>query len=118
MSLRLIPRPSPQTFGSADRGIPTVNPVVCTETLSELMTYRNHLCLRKSNPAILVEQSARIGRQLARRHVISACVELGMPQQNQNLDHTNIDVLLEQVRGEAVSKRVRRNPRRPCGRPD
>src|SRR5712675_40691 len=35
-------------------------------------------------------------------------VELGMSEQN--LDHTNIDVLLEQVRGEAVSQRVRRNP--------
>ena len=28
----------------------------------------------------------------------------------QNLDHTNVDVLLEQVRGEAVSQRVRRHP--------
>ena len=28
----------------------------------------------------------------------------------QDLDHTNVDVLLEQVRGEAVSQRVRRNP--------
>src|SRR6202022_3776146 len=35
-------------------------------------------------------------------------VELGMSEQN--LDHTNIDVLLEQVRGEAVSQGVRRNP--------
>src|ERR1700682_2101925 len=29
----------------------------------------------------------------------------------QNLDHTNVDILLEQVRGKAVSERVRRNPR-------
>ncbi len=35
-------------------------------------------------------------------------VELGMSEQD--LDHTNVDVLLEQVRGEAVSERVRRHP--------
>src|SRR6267143_1386755 len=35
-------------------------------------------------------------------------VELGMSEQN--LDHTNVVLLLEQVRGEAVSQRVRRHP--------
>src|SRR5258708_14035415 len=35
-------------------------------------------------------------------------VELGMSEQD--LDHTNVDVLLEQVRGEAVPQRVRRHP--------
>ena len=35
-------------------------------------------------------------------------VELGVPEQH--LDHADVDVLLEQVGGEAVAQRVRRHP--------
>jgi hypothetical protein len=35
-------------------------------------------------------------------------VELGMPEQD--LNHANVDVLLQQMRGEAVAQRVRSHP--------
>src|SRR3954453_5065750 len=41
-------------------------------------------------------------------------VELGVPEED--LDHADIDVLLQQVGGEAVSKRVRRDPLGDPGR--
>jgi len=49
-------------------------------------------------------------------------VELGMPEQD--LDHANVDVLLEQMGGEAVAVRAvpptwaMKPVRRPCGRRD
>src|SRR5258707_6889736 len=41
-------------------------------------------------------------------------IELGVPEQN--LDDANIDILLQQVRGEAVAQRMGRHPLLDAGR--
>src|SRR5258708_38537089 len=55
------------------------------------------------DPILVYDDSSDKPRELDQRVPVA-------PVASQNLDHTNIDVLLEQVRGEAVSQRVWRNP--------